>query len=377
MRIAFHTPLKPLDSSVPSGDLTMARLIARALEAEGHEVAQPSRLVSWRAEPDDLADARLSNEAQREAAGIMAAGGFDAFLTYHTYHKAPDLIGPAVSAGLDIPYAIVEPSRAVRRATGPWAARFALAERALRAADMLAPVHGGDEAGLTAVADESHMMRFSPFLDAAAFMAGPLPQRRQKPIRLLAVGMMRAGDKLASYRVLASALSQLAPSAEWHLTIAGDGLERAAVAALFDARRTSFTGAVAARDLPALYAEADALVWPAINEAYGMVLLEAQAAGLPVVAGRRDGVEAIIAEGRSALLASEGDAAGFAAALAALITDDDRRLAMGRAARAHVAAHHDFGAGRRQLATLLARAAQNHARRRGSFPAGRAMSPES
>ena len=42
--------------------------------------------------------------------------------------------------------------------------------------------------------------------------------------------------------------------------------------------------------LPALYAGADLYLWPAINEAYGMAFLEAQAAGLPVVAGRTGGV---------------------------------------------------------------------------------------
>ena len=369
MRIALHTPLKPLDSPVASGDLTMARLIARALAALGHKVSQPTRLVSWRPAPDAATDAALEAEGRREAERIAAAGGLDAFLTYHTYHKAPDLVGPAVAARLAVPYAIIEPSRAVRRAAGPWAARFASADRALLAADMLAPVHAGDEAGLAPLVPPERLMRFRPFLDAAPFMAHPVPQRDAGPVRLLAVGMMRPGDKLASYRVLAAALARLCAAADWQLTIAGDGPERGSVAALFDPARTRFTGAVASADLPALCAAADLLVWPAINEAYGMALLEAEAAGLPVVAGRRDGVEAIVAEGETALLAPEGDADGFAAALGALLADPARRRAMGRAARRHVAAHHDFGAGQRQLATLLARAAASRRRRNAADPA--------
>jgi len=53
--------------------------------------------------------------------------------------------------------------------------------------------------------------------------------------------------------------------------------------------RVSFAGIVPHADLPAIYASADLYLWPAINEAYGMAFLEAQAAGLRFVAGRTAG----------------------------------------------------------------------------------------
>ena len=46
-----------------------------------------------------------------------------------------------------------------------------------------------------------------------------------------------------------------------------------------------------------MYAAADLYVWPAVREAYGIALLEAQAAGLPVVAGREGGVAEVVADG--------------------------------------------------------------------------------
>src|SRR3546814_1400194 len=74
----------------------------------------------------------------------------------------------------------------------------------------------------------------------------------------------------------------------WQLVVAGDGQARDAVMQAFTwalPDRVRFLGLVQPEVMPALYAACDLLVWPAVNEAFGMVLLEAQGAGLPVVAG--------------------------------------------------------------------------------------------
>ncbi len=85
------------------------------------------------------------------------------------------------------------------------------------------------------------------------------------------------------------------------------------------------------RELPALYAAADLYLWPAINEAYGMAFLEAQAAGLPVVAGRTGGVPAVVADGVTGVLTPIGDATSFADAVARLL--DHRPSARARRCR--------------------------------------------
>ena len=79
--------------------------------------------------------------------------------------------------------------------------------------------------------------------------------------------------------------------------------------------------------LPGLYAAADAYLWPAVNEAYGMAFLEAQAAGLPVVAGRSGGVPDVI--GETGILTPAGDRAAFAEAVAGLLDDETRRRDLG------------------------------------------------
>jgi glycosyltransferase involved in cell wall biosynthesis len=108
-------------------------------------------------------------------------------------------------------------------------------------------------------------------------------------------------------------------------------------------------------ELPATYAAADLYLWPAINEAYGMAFLEAQAAGLPVVAGRTGGVPAVVADGVTGVLTPIGDAAAFADATARLLDNPEVRVQLGKAARARVRARHDERAAAHALAAALAR----------------------
>jgi glycosyltransferase involved in cell wall biosynthesis len=106
----------------------------------------------------------------------------------------------------------------------------------------------------------------------------------------------------------------------------------------------------------ALLQHSDLFVWPAVLEVIGMALLEAQACGVPVVAGRRPGVEAVVADGSSGILVPPGDDAAFAAAVDALINDPARRAAMARSAREYVRARHDLPAASAALDAILTRA---------------------
>jgi glycosyltransferase involved in cell wall biosynthesis len=82
--------------------------------------------------------------------------------------------------------------------------------------------------------------------------------------------------------------------------------------------------------------------------------LEAQAAGLPIVAGDRPGVGSVVAVGKSAVLVPEGDEVAFAAAVLALVVDHKQREAMSQAALQHVLAHHDLATAGRAFADTLA-----------------------
>lgn len=172
------------------------------------------------------------------------------------------------------------------------------------------------------------------------------------PLRLLCVAMMRPGDKLESYRALSAALAAL--EGEWRLDIIGDGAARAEVEALFApfGARIAFHGQIDDRDaIRAAYERAELFVWPGVNEAFGMVYLEAQAAGLACVAEDRDGVREVI--GPQGRLCSPGDAAGFASAILEMSDDRARLAAAGTAARAHMKARHGVNAAAARLNEAL------------------------
>jgi glycosyltransferase involved in cell wall biosynthesis len=166
--------------------------------------------------------------------------------------------------------------------------------------------------------------------------------------------MMRRRDKLDSYRVLAKAFARL-EDRSWRALLAGDGPARSEIEALMApfGSRVQFLGAVPRERLPAVYAAADVYLWPAINEAYGMAFLEAQASGLPVVAGRTGGVPAVVADRVSGILTPIGDACAFAEAVGRLLDDPTERVRLSAGALRRAARHHDERVAVQVLRTAL------------------------
>lgn len=89
-----------------------------------------------------------------------------------------------------------------------------------------------------------------------------------------------------------------------------------------------FTGHVS--DIPAIYAALDVLAAPSRWEGFGLMLVEAMAAGTPIVATRVGAIPEVVVEGETALLVPPADPAAIAEAVGALLRDPARRQAMGR-----------------------------------------------
>lgn len=368
MNIAFYAPMKPVNATTPSGDRQMARAIVGALEKNRHGVRIASAFRSWCKTGGDKEMKRLAGSADDEAQRILqhwAEEGWrpDLFLTYHVYHKAPDWLGPKLGRALNVPYVIIEGARALKQQNGPWSVGFAAADEAFEAADIVVAIHAEDLMGLKSVVPASRLRTLMPFIDTERFRRAALTRTASEVPRLLAAGMMRHGDKRASYRVLADALDRVG-NRDWHLTIAGGGPAANEIRGWFPAGRTDFLGEVAPADMPAVYASADVFVWPAVNEAYGLVLIEAQAAGMPVVAGRSGGVPDIVCDGKTGYLCPEGDAGAFAAALDRLLADRRTVSEFGRSAATHAERDLDTEIACRKLGGFLHEAQAIHAARK-------------
>lgn len=307
----------------------MARLIMAALAEAGYAVSVMSDLRALDTRGASVKQQEIAHQAEQEVTRILAAPpDLVAWVTYHLYYKAPDLIGPKISQVLDIPYIVLEPSYAAKRAEGPWAGTDAAVRQAFDQATVLATLTRYDQESLWQQWG-SKVAYLPPFLEAQS----ALPRQMTVPPRLLAVGMLRPGDKQASYTVLAAWL-QSVTDLDWIVEIAGDGAARAEVQQAFAplGDRVQFLGQVTADQMPAVFARATAVVWPAVNEAYGMALLEAQAAGIPVVACAVRGVPDVVASD-GAILVPEGDGAAFADAIRTLLQDPQRAQVMGQSAR--------------------------------------------
>jgi glycosyltransferase involved in cell wall biosynthesis len=86
-------------------------------------------------------------------------------------------------------------------------------------------------------------------------------------------------------------------------------------------------------DVPSLMQALDAFAMPSIWEGFGIVLLEAMAAGLPIVASRVATIPEVVVDGETGLLVPAGDAGALAEALATLADDPQRAQTMGVAGR--------------------------------------------
>ncbi len=361
LSIAFYAPMKAPTHPVPSGDRRMARLLWQALEHAGHRPYLASAFRSYEGAGDPSRQAEIARAASEEATRLLDAVDTgappDAWFTYHLYHKAPDWLGPPVCAAHGVPYLVCEASMARKQARGPYARWLELSAQAIARADVVLSVTPEDEEGiLPLVADRRRLRRLRPFVDCAAYRTVDRARSRRDlanqlsldPGRpwLLTVAMMRPGDKLASYRILGRTLGMIADP-PWQLLVVGDGTARPYVEealSAIGAPHVVYAGARSEAALPAIYAACDLFVWPAYNEAYGLAMLEAQAAGLPVVAGRWRGVPEVVADGETGVLVEPRDEIGFAEAVVALTTDTARREALGDAAARRVEARHSVAA---------------------------------
>lgn len=199
---------------------------------------------------------------------------------------------------------------------------------------------GFDPARIRVVHPGVDSARFHPEIDGRALRArfGAAPGRL-----LLSVGRLQRRKGHDSVLAAMHALRDELPDLIY--VIVGDGGERARLAALAVrlglARRVHFEGEVGAAALPAYYAAADLFVLPTRVEpgdfeGFGLVFLEAAAAGRPAIGGRNGGVPEAISDGETGLLVDGADVRDLASAIRSLATSPALRAELGAAGRRRV-----------------------------------------
>jgi D-inositol-3-phosphate glycosyltransferase len=196
-------------------------------------------------------------------------------------------------------------------------------------------------------ADPEHVYMVPPGIDLATFQPLDRTEARRKigygPGRLLLfVGRL---ERLKGVEIAIRALALLRDRAHEDLRLIvlgedsreGDESEKErlkAVASLLGVRdRVDFLGSVAHHELPYFYAAADALVMPSYSESFGLVALEAQACGRPVVASGVSGLRSVVRDEVSGYLIDDHDPAIYAERIGRLLADPELAQQMGRRGR--------------------------------------------
>ncbi len=161
--------------------------------------------------------------------------------------------------------------------------------------------------------------------------------------------------------VLLQALAQLRDAGvSVHATIVGDGSQRRALEERAEelglGRAIEFTGSLGQDVIRERYRSADVFCLPSFDEGVPVVLMEAMAMELPVVATCVAGVPELVQNGRSGVLVAAGSADALAGALRDVLEcDEDRRAQMGAAGRERVREQFDCERSAEQLRDLFAR----------------------
>ncbi|BAT51394.1 Glycosyl transferase, group 1 [Nostoc sp. NIES-3756] len=131
---------------------------------------------------------------------------------------------------------------------------------------------------------------FQPEL-ASVEMRSRLSQNHPQSPLLLYVGRLSAEKEIERIKPILEAIPQA------RLALVGDGPHRQALEKHFAGTNTNFVGYLMGTELGAAFASADAFIFPSRTETLGLVLLEAMAAGCPVVAACSGGIPDIVTDG--------------------------------------------------------------------------------
>lgn len=384
MRVAI---VSPYDLDVVGGVQAHVHALAAALRQGGDEllVLGPGRSGSRSSDPDGPITLGLGGSVAVPANGSRAPLGLDPrvvgrlrrFLrraqpdVVHVHEPLVPLVGPAAVLALDVPrvltfHATAEGGALPRlyRAVRVPARRIVAQADALTAVSPVAAAFharmlGLDPARFEVVPNGVDVGRFAP---TTAERGGPGAGEAGRPREPLVVFLGRLEHRKGADVAVRAFLRLAADRPDVHMRVLGDGPLAPAIARLRDAappevaKRIDLYGRAAPDALPALLAAADVVVLPSRGgESFGIVLLEAMAAHVPIVATDIPGYRAVARHDREALLVPPDDAVALAVALGRVLDDPMLAARLRTAGRAR-AEQHDWSAVAERMRQVYRRA---------------------
>ena len=303
----------------------------------------------------------------------------DLWLTYHSYYKSPDILGPVISRLHKVPYVIFQPMYSTRRRK---AARtrvgFYLNRLALGAATGVFTNNLTDLEALGRALQPNQITYLPSGIIPKDFQRDDTAGERIRKHNgisggasvILTAARFRPGVKYESLVYLLRSLVLL--KTEDHpftLLIVGDGPMEPQLKTLAEQLlpgQAIFTGRVARGLMSHFYSAADIFAFPGIGESLGMVYLEAQACELPVVALESPGVSQVVVNGRTGLLVERDGGQAMAEAIGVLLKNPKLRSGFGREGFRYVREQRNAQRNYRRLSQRLEEMAQRqgHGHRR-------------
>lgn len=355
MKIAYYMPFKPMHHVNPSGDLVIGTELHDHLAGRGHQMSLASRLRCRWIYYRPLTLLRLLMEKNRITEEFSKKNNSrDLWLSYHSYYKAPDLLGALCARKLAIPYVIFQGIYSTKRRkklkTLPG---FLLNRRVLLSADHIFTNKQRDYKNLRRLLPENRLSYIAPGIKPRLF---EFSIKARKDLRLryasgnetliLSTAMMRPGVKSEGLRIVINSCGELIKEGQdIKLLIVGDGSERQALeleACQILPGRTHFLGKIPREELYKYYSCADIFAFPGIEESLGMVYLEAQSCRLPVVAYQDwGGGEAVLHE-RTGLISPAAEPSRFTSHIRYLVGEKTVRKTLAEAAEKHIRKNHNL-----------------------------------
>lgn len=341
---------KPIDHNNPSGDLIIGKSIYDHLSKE-HELTVPSSLrARWiYYKPHRLLQLfveyfRICRSLQHSPPAL--------WLSYHSYYKAPDLLGMLCSAKLGIPYVIFQGIYSTKRRK-KWKTLpgFLLNKYVLQKADLVISNKKRDLKNLQRLLPDDKLLYIAPGIDPERFsfsQQARITLRKKYGIGehekvIICAAMFRPGVKTKGLsQVIKSFTALQQKQKNYRLMLIGDGANRTLLEELAAPHgdRVIFVGRVKREEMYRYYSCGDLFAFPGIEEGFGMVYAEAQSCGLPCVAFEDWGASEAIIHNETGLLSPASSHQLFTENIRTLLENDALRQKLSSAAKKHIHSRH-------------------------------------